>query len=118
MGTRNYDNTLGRFTETDPSGKDADYLYTDNDPINFVDLDGLRKKRSKIAACVANEILNPFKDADFGATTLVGAGAEIAGTGASAFAFGAAGIAAGLPLAITGLAIAGIGAAYAYKQCD
>jgi len=42
LGARYYDTTTGRFTQTDPSGQEANpYLYTGANPVNFVDPTGL-----------------------------------------------------------------------------
>ncbi|MFF7365851.1 RHS repeat-associated core domain-containing protein, partial [Streptomyces sp. NPDC008125] len=42
MGARYYDPTLGRFTQPDPSGQEANtYLYAAGDPINRTDPGGL-----------------------------------------------------------------------------
>ncbi|BFO18468.1 hypothetical protein SHKM778_48560 [Streptomyces sp. KM77-8] len=42
MGHRYYDPSLGRFTQPDPSGQEANtYLYADGDPVNKTDPDGL-----------------------------------------------------------------------------
>lgn len=41
MGARYYDPNLGRFTQPDPSGKEANsYLYTGADPVNNTDVTG------------------------------------------------------------------------------
>ncbi|MBY8881601.1 RHS repeat-associated core domain-containing protein [Actinacidiphila acidipaludis] len=41
LGARSYDPTLGRFTQPDPSGKEANpYAYTAGDPINYTDPKG------------------------------------------------------------------------------
>ncbi|MFE1013775.1 RHS repeat-associated core domain-containing protein [Streptomyces sp. NPDC058794] len=42
MGHRYYDPTLGRFSQSDPSGQEANpYLYADGDPVNRTDPTGL-----------------------------------------------------------------------------
>ncbi|MFJ4918480.1 RHS repeat-associated core domain-containing protein [Streptomyces sp. NPDC088725] len=42
MGARYYDQTLGRFTQPDPSGRETNpYLYAAADPINHIDPEGL-----------------------------------------------------------------------------
>jgi len=42
LGARYYQPTLGRFTQTDPSGREANtYLYTGGNPINEADPSGL-----------------------------------------------------------------------------
>jgi RHS repeat-associated protein len=42
MGARYYDPQLGRWTQADPSGQDANaYLYVGGNPVNFVDPSGL-----------------------------------------------------------------------------
>jgi RHS repeat-associated protein len=40
FGIRYYDPNLGRFTQTDPTGQDAHYLYAGNSPTNYVDPSG------------------------------------------------------------------------------
>src|SRR5688572_32534627 len=46
-GMRIYDPTLGKFLSVDPLTKEypwnSTYAFAENDPINFVDLDGLEK---------------------------------------------------------------------------
>ncbi|MFJ8988820.1 RHS repeat domain-containing protein [Streptomyces sp. NPDC102279] len=42
MGARYYDTRTGRFTQTDPSGKEKNpYLYAEGDPVNRIDPTGL-----------------------------------------------------------------------------
>ncbi|MFF9131528.1 RHS repeat-associated core domain-containing protein [Streptomyces sp. NPDC014806] len=49
MGARYYDPTLGRFTQPDPSGQDANpYLYAVGDPVNNSDPAG-----TSVLGCVA-----------------------------------------------------------------
>ncbi|MCW2608741.1 MAG: sle [Frankiales bacterium] len=40
LGIRYYDPTLGRFTQTDPTGQDPHYTYAHNNPMSFVDPTG------------------------------------------------------------------------------
>jgi len=40
LGIRYYDPTLARFTQPDPTGQDAHYVYAANDPVDYVDPDG------------------------------------------------------------------------------
>lgn len=47
MGVRQYDPTIGRFLEVDPveGGSANDYDYSSGDPVNSLDLGGLRRTR-------------------------------------------------------------------------
>ena len=40
LGIRYYDPSLGRFTQTDPTGQDSHYAYARNSPCSFVDPSG------------------------------------------------------------------------------
>jgi RHS repeat-associated protein len=44
LGARYYDPTLGRFTQTDPTGQDPHYTYAGNDPCNYVDPTGTARR--------------------------------------------------------------------------
>jgi RHS repeat-associated protein len=62
MGARYYDPTTGRFTQQDPivnpldSGQWNRYTYSGDDPVNFIDTDGLRKKKTTVKDCVGGPI--------------------------------------------------------------
>ncbi len=88
MGARYYEPELGRWTQQDPSGLDANaYTYVGGNPVNFVDPSGLG-----FFDCIGNSIL---------------AGTDLVGIVEGAFGVGAG--------ALTGnVQLPGAGAAFSY----
>jgi RHS repeat-associated protein len=127
IGARWYDGTLGRWTQLDPSGRDAHYVYAGNDPINNVDPSG----RSFLG------IDCPFGETDSGGCNGASAGfvqgagtvlslASIPLSGGTSLAVGAAGLAlstagassacgagAGVATAALGILSGGVAGAFA-----
>jgi RHS repeat-associated protein len=59
FGARYYDPSVGRWTQQDPSGQDANpYMYVGGDPVNLVDPEGLRPFWTRFAAKAAAATLS------------------------------------------------------------
>ena len=57
FGARYYDPGLGRFTQVDPSGQEANpYLYSKGNPINFTDTNGLASAAAVIGVVAVNAL--------------------------------------------------------------
>jgi len=88
MGARSYDPHLGRFTQSDPAGKETNpYLYATGDPVNHTDPSGLSSWLDWLGG--AGDVI------DMGATVLegdtAGAWANLVGFGVDALATAACG---------------------------
>ncbi|WP_353651230.1 RHS repeat-associated core domain-containing protein [Nakamurella sp. A5-74] len=96
LQNRYYDPTLGRFTQTDPSGQeDNPYTYTDNDPINRTDPNGLDWFEAAAIGIVAGLVgiatgglalgaAAVVTAVDVGAAAVVGGGAAVGAGGVTA----------------------------------
>ncbi len=78
LGIRYYDPTLGRFTQTDPTGQDPHYTYARNNPCNYTDPTGQ-------SACFENTLALFGSVVGYG----LGVGAVLTGVGAVAGVAGA-----------------------------
>ncbi|WP_052457225.1 RHS repeat-associated core domain-containing protein [Streptomyces sp. AcH 505] len=123
MGARYYDPALGRFTQPDPSGKEANlYAYANGDPVNRADPSGLFSW-SKLGKGLAKEVGGAFDaEAVLGIATELGQGhyvkaaAAAAGTVAGAITDAtciSAAAAVSLPTAGVGGAVVGLGCGFA-----
>lgn len=76
FGTRYYDASVGRWTQQDPSGMDANpYAYVDGDPVNMVDPTGLFSWDCGRISCTAS-----FDVAETRDLATLGASGVLAGT--------------------------------------
>jgi RHS repeat-associated protein len=121
FGARYYDPSIGRWTQQDPSGQDANpYAYVGGDPINSVDPTGLSLCAIKTnnsedldSGCVGGSLWKKAKTAAGYASGGLECGVAVAGT-----IEGAAGVAEGIALAAGGAVESGgasipVGLAYA-----
>jgi RHS repeat-associated protein len=53
LGIRYYDPTLGRFTQPDPTGQNAHYVYAGNNPVSFADPSGAFAISVQIKGCIS-----------------------------------------------------------------
>jgi RHS repeat-associated protein len=94
FGIRYYDPTLGRFTQTDPTGQDPHYTYAGNSPCSFKDPSGATHESGNTTDCVLAAVGAVASAVGFigalaaapasGGTTLLVGGTLAAGTIASA----------------------------------
>ncbi len=94
MGARYYQPELGRWTQPDPSGQEANaYLYVGGNPVNFVDPSGLAFFQD--ALTVAGAAVGGLVGGSIGVGLGGGVGGVIGGCLGAALGAGAARVATG-----------------------
>jgi hypothetical protein len=102
MGARYYQPELGRWTQPDPSGQDANaYAYVGANPVNFVDPSGLNPFGDLFDAIGIAKALEDLFDSDRSARDLLD---DLAGTAIGVIIATACGFVAGA----TGVATLGV----------
>ncbi|MDM7884736.1 RHS repeat-associated core domain-containing protein [Curtobacterium sp. RHCKG23] len=108
FGARYYDPNLGRFTQVDPSGQESNpYLYSNANPINFSDTNGLLSAAGVIGAAAVAALTTLISGIFCAALPLIGCVAAGAVYGAIG-----GGISAGILAADSGASAAGVQSAF------
>ena len=114
-GARYYNVVEGRWTQTDPSGQDAHYVYAGNNPINGADPSGLAYGAVGIEACFAGIFCGSAGLGDTGTELhpYVGLGLGIGGgVNAGVYASSGSGSSGWSDVASCALGVAGGGASF------